>query len=247
MKTVLITAANTGKAYLLAHLLHDYKIIFGDDQYQDFKIPNANKSSFAHELLTLCLDNHIEVVFPLRYEELEPLTESKILFQEYGISVLIPDKFSNLNKWDKLYPDLAVKNKRTTNYSELSKALLSLGYPNSQLYIGRADSIGDLIKIDDQLNSFNHIWNGLNSLSFTQIGKVFNQQEFKPLNVYKIDEHLTKFDVLYFSGILKSVQKLEEELRMLMIRIFNELNLEGFFEIILSSNKIVRIKSNTIK
>lgn len=227
-------------------MLKDHTLVLGDYEYQDFKVPNANRTSFAHELLSLCLDYQIEAIFPLRYEEQEPIKEAKILFQEYGISVLIPDKFNNLNKWTNLYSDLTVPNSTVTSYNELSKVFLNFGYPHSKLWIGRADNYGELIQVDDQIKTFNHVWNGVDSLSFTQIGKIFNHQEFYQLNVYQADEHLTKFDVLYFNDVLKSAQKIDDEFVKVIAQIFNELSLEGFFEIIMSSNKIVRIKSNTI-
>ena len=57
------------------------------------KIPAGDSSSsFAHLLLTICLDQQIEKVFPLRKVEILALSEARQLFDEYGIKIMVPDK-----------------------------------------------------------------------------------------------------------------------------------------------------------
>ncbi|WP_353184116.1 hypothetical protein [Parapedobacter lycopersici] len=56
------------------------------------RIPQADSPAFAHEMLKRCLDSHVEVLIPLGKYELKPLLEAKLLFNEYGIRVLLPEQ-----------------------------------------------------------------------------------------------------------------------------------------------------------
>ena len=94
MKT-LITAANSAKAQQLKIKLNATDVILGD--YKDLpafmlspeliKLPNPLSSSYAHEMLTLCLDKGVTVLYPLRDEELTVLKQAELLFDEYGIRI----------------------------------------------------------------------------------------------------------------------------------------------------------------
>lgn len=52
------------------------------------RLPNPNSVSYTHEMLTLCLDLGVEVVYLLRDQELELIKQSEILFNEYQIKIL---------------------------------------------------------------------------------------------------------------------------------------------------------------
>ena len=54
------------------------------------RIPRGSHTSFAHEILKLCLDQGIEVLLPLGKMEVKSIHEARVLFEEYGISVLLP-------------------------------------------------------------------------------------------------------------------------------------------------------------
>ena len=89
---VLITAATSAEAHRLKKQLSADNIILGDYQempafMQMVKLPNPASSSYAHEMLTLCLDKGIEVVYALHEEEQKLLSEAKQLFAEYGIVI----------------------------------------------------------------------------------------------------------------------------------------------------------------
>jgi hypothetical protein len=97
--SVLITAASHAEAYKLERLLGVTDVIFAD--YQELphlsfskkrflKIPAGNSASYAHIMLDLALNSGIEKIFPLYAEEILPLAESRQLFEEYGISVIVP-------------------------------------------------------------------------------------------------------------------------------------------------------------
>jgi len=52
------------------------------------RLPDPQSSSYAHQMLALCLDNKIEKVYLLRDEEAKLLLEAEQLFNEYGISLV---------------------------------------------------------------------------------------------------------------------------------------------------------------
>lgn len=93
----LITAATSAQAYKLKNSLNSTEIILGD--YMELpaimlknanmiKLPNPASASYAHEMLTLCLDKNIETVYPMRESEMALLAEAGQLFSEYGIKIV---------------------------------------------------------------------------------------------------------------------------------------------------------------
>lgn len=99
---ILITAAVTAQAYKLKNLLDkEATFIFADQgdvpafvakETLFLNIPAGDSASFAHELLSLCLDHQIDYVFPLRRNEIDALAEARQLFAEYEIKVVVPAK-----------------------------------------------------------------------------------------------------------------------------------------------------------
>jgi hypothetical protein len=92
----LITAATSAEAQRLKNQLGAENILLGD--YQDLpafmlkgtnmlKLPDPASTAYAHEMLTLCLDKNIKLVYALREQEQLLLNEAKQLFEEYGIEV----------------------------------------------------------------------------------------------------------------------------------------------------------------
>ena len=89
---VLITAATSAEAHRLKNQLSADNVILGDYHempafMQILKLPNPASLSYAHEMLTLCLDKEIGGVYALHKEEQNLLSEAKQLFAEYGIIV----------------------------------------------------------------------------------------------------------------------------------------------------------------
>lgn len=93
----LITAASSARAHQLKSKITLDSVILGD--YRDLpdvllksgklvRLPNPRSVSYAHEMLTLCLDMQINIVYALSNEEQIPLTEAKQLFTEYDIKII---------------------------------------------------------------------------------------------------------------------------------------------------------------
>ena len=98
--SVLITAASHSAAYKLERLLRAPNLVFADfielphltRSGRNFvKIPKGNSASFAHQILDLALNEGIIKILPLYADEIFPLAESRQLFLEYGISVIVPN------------------------------------------------------------------------------------------------------------------------------------------------------------
>lgn len=248
MKKILITGANSSKAYQLAHFINNKEIIFADSVFQNFLIPDENRSSYAHELLSLCLNNNIEEIFPLRIKELKALAEAKVLFKEYDIEICIPSLLDlhKLNNLNDIGYDGAENYTIVSSYQELSSNLLSLGYPNKKFLIGRLDDEGELLTLDDEQTNFNSVWNGLKSVSFLQIGKLFNNKEFEPLKIYDVEGELIKVDVLAYENQVFVIQNLDESTLQIIQSLITHLKLNGFFEVVISADKVLRIRVNTI-
>lgn len=105
---ILITAAATAQAYQIERLIRGTGTVFFADSADlpQFMLKKANlikisagdSPAFAHELLTICLDQQIGKVYPLRKEEIKALAEARTLFSEYGIQLMVPplDKIKTL-------------------------------------------------------------------------------------------------------------------------------------------------------
>jgi hypothetical protein len=99
--SILITAATCPEAYRLRRLLDFEKVTFADytempllPGFKQVLIPSAETASFAHVLLSTCLDLGITEIYPLRMREVLELAQTRQLFLEYGILPVIPsDEF----------------------------------------------------------------------------------------------------------------------------------------------------------
>lgn len=81
------------KAFANQHiLLADYGDMpaFSSEAYQMHALGKRNDDTTAHTLLNNCLDENIEVLLPLHDFEIEAVAKSMVLFEEFGIKVLLP-------------------------------------------------------------------------------------------------------------------------------------------------------------
>jgi len=100
LKKILITSATHSLGLRVGNLLADkYELIeatsdelpvFMQEKY--VKIPKGVNPTYAHEMLKLALDKECDFVLPLQLAEIESLSESLLLFEEYGIQVICPTK-----------------------------------------------------------------------------------------------------------------------------------------------------------
>lgn len=94
--TILITGATSAKTYQLKKQFETDNLLLGD--YMELppsmvksgkliQLPSPQKSSYAHEMLTLCLDRGIEKLIILNENEIEALVPVSQLFAEYNIII----------------------------------------------------------------------------------------------------------------------------------------------------------------
>lgn len=100
MENVLITSGISAFTQRVAKLFAEKNVVFADSKPiptpflntgKYVAIPSPDKSSYVHEVLKVCLDLSINKVLPLGKDEHLPLAKSRVLFEEYGIVILLPD------------------------------------------------------------------------------------------------------------------------------------------------------------
>lgn len=98
MSTILLTYGTRPIAQRIVKLLsaHHQLILATNEEVPSVlahtykSIPNPANPVFAHEMLKLCLDQGIDLILPLGAAEIEVLSGSSILFEEYGINIVRP-------------------------------------------------------------------------------------------------------------------------------------------------------------
>lgn len=97
---ILITQGSTAFAQRIAKKCSDLQVLFAvNDEVSTFllhtgkyfSLPKSDSSTFVHELLKLALDKEIDYILPLNVQEAKIISVSNILFQEYGVAVLVSE------------------------------------------------------------------------------------------------------------------------------------------------------------
>jgi carbamoyl-phosphate synthase large subunit len=114
------------------------------------KIPKATDPSFISEIINICLERSIQVIFPLVTLELFQFAASKPEFKKIGVRVIVSNE-SDLkiaNNKRKLLDHLqnlgisVPKFRVATNYEEIERACLELNYPTNAVVIKPSVSNG---------------------------------------------------------------------------------------------------------
>lgn len=233
MKTLITRSTYQGMA--LAILLRNQEVVFGDFYTQ---FPSVNSSSLAHEILRFCLDKHIKQIFPSTVFELDALAEARVLFDEFGIELIISNHYKEEN--------IQFSAAQVDSFAALSSELLALGYPKQKLAIGRSDFLGNIIEINDELKHFQQVWTQLNSISFIQLGKLLNQQEFRSIAIFKLDESVQHNYVFIQHQEFQFFKPLSQDLIHHLKKMVEGKELRGFYEFNYSAKQILRLKNTAI-
>lgn len=245
LKKILISGANNPLAYHLAWFFRDQEIHFCDNRNLLNIIPLHTSNSFSHQFLNYCLNHQIKIVFPLRAEEINALTESKILFEEFGIELMIPDlEILNVIQNSKFIDSSIIK---INDFVQFSSQILKAGYPQKSVFFGRADLLGCLYEINDDFSAEELIWNDSNKrLSFTQTSKLINQQPFIPLNIYPDVSEINYVHILFINNEILTENYLSESRREIIQKIYEQFKIEGFYELAFADDRLLRIKPVSI-
>lgn len=96
---ILITGAKSATALKLFKAFDQHQVLFADygeipafmpKDYQLESLGQKNQDTLAHVLLSFCLDHGIEAVLPLYVQEIDAVSKANILFNEFGIEILLP-------------------------------------------------------------------------------------------------------------------------------------------------------------
>lgn len=109
---ILITGGKTATALKLVKAFEGSEVVLGDygempsiatGAYSFVELGPWNADVLAHNLLTKCLDYGVDVLVPLYEAEIAALAKSLVLFEEFGLSVLLPTnpqcKSSKFKDW----------------------------------------------------------------------------------------------------------------------------------------------------
>lgn len=97
---ILITGGKTATALKLIKAFDQASTILGDygdapsikvNTYEFASLGPWNAEVLAHNLLTKCLDYGVEVLLPLYEAEIRAVSKSLLLFEEFGLKVLLPE------------------------------------------------------------------------------------------------------------------------------------------------------------
>ncbi|MCY1542217.1 hypothetical protein D9M68_779550 [compost metagenome] len=64
-------------------------------KYSLLSLGSRNENTLAHQLLTCCLDEGVEMIIPLHEFELSPLQSAALLFEEFNIHLALPAALSD--------------------------------------------------------------------------------------------------------------------------------------------------------
>lgn len=97
---ILITGGKTATSLKLIKAFDQATIILGDygdapsikmNTYEFASLGPWNGEVLAHNLLTKCLDFGVDVLIPLYEAEVMAVSKSLLLFEEFGLKVLLPE------------------------------------------------------------------------------------------------------------------------------------------------------------
>lgn len=239
-KKNLITAANNPLAYQLAWYLKEQEIHFCDNAQHQHIIPAYSSGSFAHQFLKYCLTHNIDRVFALRVQEIATLAESEILFEEFGIELMLVQPAALQAIVSNINGNAVIK---VNDFTQFSAGLLKAGYPQKTVWWGRADLSGQFYQINDAYSP-NILWNKEGVLSFLQASKLLQQSEFTPLYIYPNKPMLVK--ALCINGAVFYGSEISESTDLVFKNLQVKFNLKGFFELTLLDDKLLFFKMLTV-
>lgn len=202
-----------------------------------FKIPKADVPSFCEQVLDLCIQNKINVVFPLVTKELLQFSANLQAFQKQNIRVIVSETNSleiAVNKC-RLYEHLSEneidlpKFKIATTYQEFLEAINFVGYPAKPFCIKPGFSNGSrgIRIVDSSVDKFDLLFNYKpNSLyiDFDELNSILKEDQFPELLVSEV---LPGDEVTVDTIINKG--KIELILPRKRLKMINGISVQGVF------------------
>jgi hypothetical protein len=224
---ILITSNQTKASLALAFLLKAQELVFGTDFS---RFPAADSESLAHEVLAFCLDHQITDLYPTRKKEVNALLKASVLFAEYDIAI----HYHQI--------DFQFSKDTANNFADFSIKALKLGYPKQKIAIGLENQMGKILVINDDVKDFNQFWYDIEQISFVQVGKLFNSDNFEKLSLFKIDQDVKTNYLLVNAGKYQFFRNLENRNVIVSQEGFNSLK-EGFYTLYTSGDVLLRLSN----
>lgn len=183
------------------------------------QLPEAGSDEFIDFTLLFCIENRIEVIFPLVTKELFKFAKHKERFKKNGIRIIVSDyeSLAVANDKGKLYTHLFKQEipvpafKIVTTVNDLKQAAYELGYPDNPVCIKPSVSNGSRgvrilqNSIDEFDLLFNHKPNNLYS-SLEKIIEILGSRSFPELLVSEyLPGNEYTIDTLVYEGEAKLV------------------------------------------
>ena len=163
------------------------------------KIPKADDPSFCEAILKFCIQNKVDVVFPLVTKELLQFSNHLDAFQKEKVNVIVSEVHSLAIAVDKcrLYEHLSRNNIAlprfmvAKNHQQFLDAVNSLGYPEKPFCIKPGFSNGSrgIRIVDNSIDKFDLIFkykpNNL-YIQFEELDSILKQQQFPELLVSEV-------------------------------------------------------------
>ena len=192
-------------------------------------LPSADDPDFIDKILSIAIDNKINVIFPLVTKELFRFSESIKVFEDNGISVVVSDNKSLMIANDKiaLYKHLDKKGISLPSFREvntvkaLNKAVFDLGYPKKQVVIKPGVSNGSrgVRILSEEIDQYDLMFNYKPNHLYTNLSELNNILLNKPIPPMLVSEYLPGPELTIDSIIDK-----DGEILTLLIRSRDKMN-----------------------
>ncbi|MGV8878224.1 MAG: hypothetical protein ACOH2A_04250 [Sphingobacteriaceae bacterium] len=252
MIKVLLTAAEYPQVHFLEKWLPGDRFVFGTNEQlhgiiaaNQVLIPDTDHPNYVHALLNICLDNQISVVYPMKMDEQNLLSEAFTLFYEFGIRLEIPDTLIRellLHPYEMLNC-LVMENMPVVpfflaeSFDEFSKGCLQMGYPATAVSFTTAVIPGPVWQISEQ--------KGLKKaygfpVTFSQAAYKLKQENEMAVLIRPVAKNMQSHWTVFEDGQLKgSWLILEETENQLLKNLGNTLKLTGIYHIQIQDRTLI--------
>jgi carbamoyl-phosphate synthase large subunit len=184
-----------------------------------YKIPKANDENFIEAIISICLKEKIEIIFPLVTLELFKFSKNKIEFDKHGIKIIVSDEksLSIANNKSELYKHLLKFNidvpefRIINNIIELKSACLELGYPQKSVCIKPSISNGSrgVRILDENIDEYDLLFNFKPNNLYSNLDKIIEIIGDRPIPEMLVSEYLPgdeyTIDTIMSNGIPKLI------------------------------------------
>ncbi len=258
MTKALITCGQHPGVYFLEKWFPHVDFVYGDASFitqisesQQVLLPKVSQGDYIHELLNICLDKQIDVVFAMGFAEQELLAEAVELFSEFNINLFLPDLITRKLLFNPaaLFAKLnfcgikTVSFQVTSSFAEFSKACLQLGYPTESITVTSLQNLDLVWIINDQLKNNN--LDGKPVISFIKAAKIFAEEELLLLRAFHPSNQ--KVYASFIDGKLGPVWNTDLSSEETIAKLGFQLQLNGLFEIQFQQEQLFNIKPFFVK